>query len=126
MILEKFQSRVAAWVIKCFGDTVAYDRTERNHRFLEEALELAQSLNCTKDEANLLVDYVFNRPPGEPNQEVGGVMVTLAALCHANNMDMQHAGEIELTRVNSPLMVEKIRAKNASKPRNSPLPGKST
>lgn len=119
---EQFQARVQPWMMECFGPTIAADRVERNHRFLEEALELVQSLGCTASEAHQLVDYTFGRPIGEPAQEVGGVMVTLAALCLANTLDMHAAGETELARISAPAMVEKIRAKQAAKPKHSPLP----
>jgi hypothetical protein len=49
-------------------------------------------------------------------------MVTLAALCLANGLDMHGAGETELARINVPEMVVKIRAKQAAKPKHSPLP----
>ena len=115
-----FQKQVKPWLIECFGLEIASDRTERNHRFLEEALELVQSLGCTQHEAHQLVDYVFNRPVGEPSQEAGGVMVTMAALCLANALDMHEAGDVELARVWT--KVEQIRAKQAAKPKHSPLP----
>ncbi|WP_244102275.1 hypothetical protein [Burkholderia gladioli] len=120
--LEQFQARVQPWMMECFGPTIAADRVERNHRFLEEALELVQSLGCTANEAHQLVDYTFGRPVGEPAQEVGGVMVTLAALCLANTLDIHAAGEAELARISAPAMVENIRAKQAAKPKHSPLP----
>lgn len=119
---EPFQSRIHPWMLKCFGPTIAADRIERNHRFLEEALELVQSLGCTASEAHQLVDYTFGRPIGEPAQEVGGVMVTLAALCLASELDMHQAGETELGRISEPATVLKIRAKQAAKPKHSPLP----
>lgn len=117
-----FQSRVEPWMLSCFGAKVSRDRTERSHRFLEEALELVQAVGCTASEARQLVDYVFSRPVGELSQEVGGVMVTLAALCLAQNVDMHAAGETELARVWTKIDV--IRAKHAAKPKHSPLPGK--
>lgn len=117
-----FQDRVRPWLLACFGEMIAGDREERNHRFLEEALELVQSLGCTASEAHQLADYVFGRPVGEPMQEVGGAMVTLAALCLANGLDMHAAGEIELARINAPGVLLKIRAKQAAKPKHSPLP----
>lgn len=120
---EPFQQRVQPWMMECFGPVIAADRVERNHRFLEESLELVQSLGCTQSEAHQLVDYVFGRPVGEPAQEVGGVMVTLAALCLANGLDMHDAGEVELARISVPETVAKIRAKQAAKPKHSPLPG---
>lgn len=115
-----FQRRVEPWMLACFGEMIAGDREERNHRFLEEALELVQSCGCTTSEAHQLVDYVFGRPIGEPRQETGGVMITLAALCLANGLDMHEAGETELARIWT--KVEAIRAKQAAKPKHSPLP----
>jgi NTP pyrophosphatase (non-canonical NTP hydrolase) len=107
-------------MMACFGAQISGDGAERNHRFLEESLELVQAGNCTRDDAHLLVDYVFNRDVGEQQQEVGGVMVTLAALCLAYGIDMHEAGETELARVWT--KVEQIRAKQAGKPKHSSLP----
>lgn len=118
--MSEFQDRVHSWMLACFGEEIAGDSIERNHRFLEEALELVQACGCTRDEAHQLVDYVFNRPLGEREQEVGGVMVTLAALCLAQHLDMRVAGETELARVWT--KIEVIRAKQATKPKHSPLP----
>lgn len=120
---ESFQSRVLPWLLECFGAAIANDTVERNHRFLEEALELVQACGCHADEAHKLVDYVYGRPDGEKSQEVGGVMVTLAALCLAQGLDMRLAGETELARINQPVMVERIREKQKRKPAMSPLPG---
>ena len=115
-----FQMRVEPWLVACFGRVIAADTTERNHRFLEECLELVQSCGCTRDEAHQLVDYVFSRPQGEQSQELGGVMVTLAALCLAQGLSMDKAGEVELARVWQKIDV--IRAKQKTKPKHSPLP----
>ncbi len=119
-----FQSRVAAWMLACFGDATAADAVERNFRFLEEALELVQSLGCTRADALLLVNYVYGRPWGEPKQEVGGVMVTLAALCNAAAMDLDDCAAEELSRVWT--CIDVIKRKQASKPVRSPLPMQAT
>lgn len=116
----KFQQRVLEWLMACFSMEICRDRAERNHRFLEESLELVQSLGCTASEAHQLVDYVFGRPVGEPKQEAGGAMNTLAALCSANDFDMEECGDIELNRCWQ--NIEKIRTKQAAKPKHSPLP----
>ena len=50
-------------------------------------------------------------------------MVTLAALCLAHKIDMQHAGEVELARISKPEVMERIRLKQANKPAMSALPG---
>lgn len=117
---SSFQDRVQPWMLACFGPEIAADRIERNHRFLEEALELVQALGCTQSEAHQLVDYVFGRSAGEPGQEVGGVRVTLAALCLANGLSEDEEAERELARIWT--KVEQIRAKQAAKPKHSPLP----
>lgn len=113
-------------MMNCFSMDICRDLTERNHRFLEEALELVQSNGCTASEAHQLVDYVFGRPTGEIVQECGGVMVTLAALCCAADIDMDACAELELHRISDPETMEKIRAKQAAKPDHSPLPQHTT
>jgi hypothetical protein len=119
--LRGFQAGVDCWMDACFGATIKADQLERADRFVEEALELAQTmLGFGPDRARALVDYVFNRPVGDRHQEVGGVMVTLAALCNATGLTMQDAGADELARVWT--KVEAIRAKQAAKPTGSALP----
>lgn len=120
--LAPFQQRVQPWMLACFGAKISADKLERNHRFFEEAGELVQACGMTREEAHALVDYTWSRPVGESTQEVGGVMITLAALCLANGLDMHSAGETELERINVPETVAKIRAKQAAKPKHSPLP----
>lgn len=115
-----FQDRVRPWMLACFGAEIAADRLERADRFIEEALELVQSGEYPKQRAYALIDYVYGREKGEPHQEVGGVMVTLAAYCLAHAIDMHQAGETELERIWT--KVEKIRAKQAAKPTGSALP----
>lgn len=119
--MRSFQERVQTWMMECFSMQICRDTRERCHRFTEESLELVQSLGMTVSEAHQLVDYVYGRPIGETHQEVGGVMVTLAALCLAlEQMDMHSEGEVELSRIWK--NIDKIRAKQAAKPKHSPLP----
>lgn len=115
-----FQARVEPWMAACFGPRISADTTERNHRFIEEALELVQAGGMSKADVLQLVDYTYGRPIGELHQEVGGVMITLAALCLAQGLDMHDAAEVELARIWT--KVEAIRAKQLTKPRGSPLP----
>jgi len=112
---ESFQDRVGPWLLACFGKKIANDMGERNHRFVEEALELVQACGATASECHQLVDYVFGRPSGDIKQEVGGVMVTLAALCRARKLDMHQAGEDELAAIWS--YTDKIREKQKAKPK---------
>jgi NTP pyrophosphatase (non-canonical NTP hydrolase) len=115
-----FQAEVHEWLLACFGAEIAGDKQERNHRFIEEALELVQACGATRSECHQLVDYVYNRPVGEIDQEVGGTMNTLAALCLAHGIEMNEAAATEMKRVWG--KIDKIRAKQAAKPKHSPLP----
>lgn len=120
---KTYQADVMEWMVACFGTVIPFDRDERNHRFLEEALELVQACSCSREAAHQLVDYVFDRPAGEMGQEVGGTAVTLAALCGAHGLDLGAESEAELRRIWA--KKDAIRAKQASKPAFGPLPGPS-
>jgi NTP pyrophosphatase (non-canonical NTP hydrolase) len=115
-----FQARVHHWVVTCFGATGGDDRYTRQVRFLEESLELFQAGGCTEDDAHKLVAYVFSRHKGEIVQEVGGVMLTLAALCSAYGIDLSEAAELELARVWT--KIDQVRARDKMKP-TGPTPG---
>ncbi|MGI3169967.1 hypothetical protein ACRARG_12480 [Pseudooceanicola sp. C21-150M6] len=115
-----FQKQAHAWAVACFGEEIAADKSERAHRFLEEALELAQAGGCTASEAHQLVDYVFGRPEGDLSVEIGDVMNTLAIFGTAHGIDIQDAADIGLERCWA--NIEKTRAKRAGKPSFSPLP----
>lgn len=115
-----FQVRVGQWTHDCFGPTISFDKKERNHRFLEEALELVQACGCTEAEAHQLVGYVYGRPVGEIQQELGGAMVTLAALANAHGISMDFAADNELDRARA--NIANIREKQKKKPKYGPLP----
>ena len=119
----RFQTHVAPWMQVCFGPEISNDRVERGDRLLEEVLELLQSGGYDPARVAQLVAYVWGRPVGQPAQEVGGVMVTLAAYCLAHGLDMHEAGETELARIWT--KVDQIREKQALKAGTigaSPLP----
>ncbi len=118
-----YQDQVGAWMKACFGDEILTDKLERNHRFLEEAIELVQACGMPVHESHLLVDYVYGRPVGEPKQEVGGVMVTLAALCNAHGISIMNCGADGLKEAWG--RIAQIREKQKNKPKFGPLPGSS-
>jgi len=120
MSLGSFQIRVNEWLTACFSARARKDKNERTHRFLEESIELAQANGCTYDDAKALVNYVYGRPKGRPELEVGGVLVTLASLCTATDIDLEQAGEVELRR--NWARIDVIRQKGVRAPQDSPLP----
>ena len=108
------QKQIFKWCKSCFGKG-AINHKERVLRFLEESLELAQSLKLEKTDVLKLVDYVYARPLGVPTQEVGGVQIGLLALCEFLNISAQEAENEEFTRiltVNPQHFIDKQNAKN--------------
>ncbi|WP_019998743.1 hypothetical protein [Aureimonas ureilytica] len=120
--MKAYQEKTADWLRQCFPPEAATDNEERCDRFLEEALELVQSCGHRPERAHRLVDYVYGRQIGETGQELGGVMVTLAALSNAFGLDIEAEASRELERVCEPATMERIRAKQAAKPKGSALP----
>lgn len=110
-----FQADVGKWMVEVFGEQIAMDPLERIMRFLEEALELAQAEGMTAAEVGRVVDYVYGRPTGETVQEVGGVMVTLAAFCFRREVSLKGAALTEFDRIDSPEMRKRIFDKQAFK-----------
>ena len=49
--ISSYQRRVEMWLEACFPPWVRADGKERTHRFLEEALELAQANGCCRQDA---------------------------------------------------------------------------
>lgn len=125
---QSFQGDVATWMCQCFPPSLSSNMTERGDRLLEEVLELLQAHGYDSARVPTLVNYVFGRPVGEPAQEIGGVMVTLAAYCNVAGLSMQADGQAELDRINQPEVMGKIRAKQEAKNAlhfDTPLPGDS-
>jgi NTP pyrophosphatase (non-canonical NTP hydrolase) len=113
-MLKKYQADANQWAEACFGTEIATDLKERRQRFLEEAIELVQASGASRDEIEILLKYVLSRPAGQPHQEVGGVMVTLAILCNQIGVNLEDASEKELARCQANM--EKIRRKHHTKP----------
>lgn len=110
-----YQARVGQWITETFDADTCSNQIERAMRFLEESLELCQALGMTHLEVVKVAEYVYGRPVGVPEQEVGGVCVTLAALCHVVGIDEAAEAERELARIDTPEMKAKIAAKQVSK-----------
>lgn len=123
-IATPFQQRSVDWLNEiCWDDPT--DLAERRARFIEEALELVQSLDMTESDVMQVVGYVFNRPSGLPAQEFGGVATTLAVLADYTGYDLMDCGEDELERVSEPEVMDKIRRKRMTRHGRGPLPGDS-
>lgn len=107
------QERIVDWAYKTFDHDCVHDLDERILRFFEEAVELAQSCNLPKEVAHQMIDHIYSLKVGELHQEIGGVIVSLAVLCHAHNESMLGNAETEYNRCI--LNIEKIRNKQKQK-----------
>ena len=117
---RSYQDRVYDWAVECFGLKDATDPEMRSHRFLEEALELGQACGCTQEAALRILEYVYSRPVGVIDQEVGGVQVSLGILCTAFYVNLEHCAELELLRIAR--NIDTIRARHQGKPNFSRSP----
>lgn len=113
---DERQARVRAWTTATFGGKVADDTGERAHRFIEEALELAQACGVSIEKVSAIAERVYSRSVGDLSQEIGGVGVTLLALCENVGVSAEAEECRELERVLS-IPPERFRAKQAEKAR---------
>lgn len=111
------QKIVSDWCAAAFGIDHATSLPQRGIRLLEEAVELAQACGCSTDMAHKLIDFVFSRPIGKIEQELGGVGVTLLALASAagHSADGEEAAEVARVLAKPPsYFTARNEAKNAA------------
>lgn len=81
-------------------------------RLLEEALEYSQAENVTEDEVALIIRQVYDRAPGQPSQEIAGVLVCSILAANRIGHDAEQLLLVEFERIMTPEMMEKIRRRN--------------
>jgi hypothetical protein len=96
---DERQEMVAAWCAAAFGKGHASSLPQRGVRLLEEAIEAYQAVGGTADMAHRLVDFIFARPRGRLDQELGGVGVTLLALANAAALSADACESAEVLRI---------------------------
>jgi hypothetical protein len=103
------QGRIVAWIEDRFGVGSALDLCERADRLLEEAIEAQQAAYADAgakhgfspgcERAMDLVGHVYSKPPGDPAQEMGGVITCALAMAHRLNVRLDEAARFELDRI---------------------------
>lgn len=118
VLSTSYQNRAWAWMQETFAGLPENGGglNERIARFGEEAIELVQAVGVSEEDFAELVHYVYNRPKGDPMQEVAGSAFTLALVAQVLGIDMMEEAEIELERVSSPAIRAKVRKRRESKP----------
>lgn len=110
------QKLITKWAIDSFSEAEALSIEQRGLRLLEEAIELAQVCKVDQRMIHKLVDYVYNRPIGHIQQEIGGVGLTLLVLAEAaaTNADLCEVTEIQRVLIKpKEFFAERNRQKNA-------------
>ena len=116
---EGYQVRAQQWIAHCFGMAILNNKTQRNHRLLEEIFELVQKAGCTLHEVQQLARWKFDQPIiGGMAEEAGGALMCLAALCSVHDINLYQAADRELERVWK--NTDAIREKFAKKPLFTP------
>jgi hypothetical protein len=93
------QRLVAWWCATAFGVGQASSVEQRGLRLAEEAIEAAQAAGCDPAQLHKLIDYVYARPAGTMERELGGVSITTLALADAVGISADDAELAELDRV---------------------------
>lgn len=109
------QERVAVWLDQVFDAEERANTKERSLRVVEEAIELAQA--CGADEATVhrLVEYIFERPVGEPAKELAGVMVTVYAAAESLGESADARFDEEMHRIWRPEVRDRVRRRQVEK-----------
>lgn len=111
---DQRQQMITTWAQAAFGHEEATGIAQRGVRLLEEAVEAFQACGGDEAIAHKLVKYVFDRPPGQIGQELGGVAVTVLALAAAAGLSADEEECREVHRVLSKPLRE-FAARNAAK-----------
>lgn len=96
---DGLQELCVGWGIQAFGEEHMRSIPQLAVRFLEEAIELYQAASGDLDMAHRLLDFVFNRPVGTIESELGGVGVTALALAAAAGLSADKCERKEIARV---------------------------
>jgi hypothetical protein len=98
MTTQPRPARALIWAIGVFGP-IAANPVERATRFIEEALELAQSIGVPAARAAAIHARVYARAPGFSTMEIGQAALTLELLAEAIGMNLDASADAELARV---------------------------
>jgi hypothetical protein len=105
-----------SWFDVCFEGMIVFQAHPliRAMRFYEEASELVQSRGLSREDAHRVVDYVYDRPVGDSQDEIGGSLITLLLLAKTGSYDIFNCFRDELHKNYG--RIPKIRARQLEKP----------
>ena len=107
------QARIRKWIVDRWG-MAAMAPAERAERLFEEACELMQAEGRPIERVEAISRTVYAKAPGEPAQELAGVLTCALAHAEARGLDIDDAEVGELERIEG-LSVEHFRERHARK-----------
>ena len=117
LTLTHLIAKTAKIIIAKFGRQSLFDTHERGKRCVEEAVELAQSLEVPQHEVLQIVMHVYKHKPGNIFQEMAGLGVCYLAAVTALGIDAESNIDTELDRlsnVSQDMIDAKQQTKNAA------------
>jgi hypothetical protein len=96
---DQRQRAVFEWCCAAFTEEQATSLSQRGLRLAEEAIEACQACGTDPDKLHKLIDYVYGRPAGTIEQELGGIGVTTLALAAAAGLSAKECEISEVKRV---------------------------
>lgn len=114
--LDEIQNRVMAWCKEVHANHPDWDSMRtRVHRFIEEAIELAQSCDVPSIDIDRLVAHIYKRPRGDRRKEIAGVMMGILALTAVDGSSLHELTCVELERIETPEMRARVSERQSSK-----------
>jgi hypothetical protein len=109
------EHRISNWLQSVLGTEVRTNLRERASRIVEEAIELAQVEGVTRSRCSASSSACTRGRWASRHQEIAGIQVCVLAYTAAADIDLAKVTNDEITRIEDPALIEKIRAKHAAK-----------
>lgn len=106
------QHKIYRWMDYTFRGMLDWASVnERVRRLTEEVTEVAQASGMSREEMHRMVDFVYDRPSGDLEQEVAQAGLCLYGLAESLHVDLEEEVSSELARVDTPEMIRRVRDK---------------
>jgi hypothetical protein len=106
---------VQIWTDMACGEESRRSKRERALRLVEEAIEFAQSVDVDVETVHAVAGHVYQRPKGDPGQEIAGVYVTMLAAACAVDVNAEDELAREILRIQQPDVIERVRRRQIEK-----------
>ena len=109
--MKIWQKLTMRWQRLIFGDLVLSPHV-RILRLVEETFELAQAENVPEEQLLQVLRQVYDKKIGQPEQELGGVLICLAIYAETKGYDLEERFWAEFERIMDPAIMDRVRSRN--------------